>query len=186
MKNRIVIGLIGENGSGKDTVANYLQERYEALTMRFADPLKETLSIYFERFSREDQQWLALEFRKRFGNDILSRALRKKIDDNEGLIVVNGLRFWEDYHFIKSFTNSYNIYITADQKIRWERSTKRGEKTDDAADFARFQELEKVETEVNIPDIGAKADYRIINEKDLNYLLSETDKVIEEILARHK
>jgi hypothetical protein len=46
--------------------------------------------------------------------------------------------------------------------------------------------LEKVETEVNIPDIGAKADYRIINEKDLNYLLSETDKVIEEILARHK
>jgi dephospho-CoA kinase len=186
MKKRIVIGLIGENGSGKDTVANYLQERYEALTMRFADPLKETLNIYFERFSREDQQWLALEFRKRFGNDILSRALRKKIDDNEGLIVVNGLRFWEDYHFIKSFTNSYNIYITADQKIRWERSTKRGEKTDDAANLARFQELEKVETEINIPDIGAKADYKILNEQNLEFLLKETDRVLAEIIEKNK
>lgn len=186
MKKRIVIGLIGENGSGKDTVANYLEEKYNVTLMRFADPLKETLSIYFEKFSRADQQWLALEFRKRFGNDILSRALRKKIDDHEGLIAVNGLRFWEDYHFVKSFANSYNIYVTGDQKIRWKRSTKRNEKTDDKSSFEKFQELEKVETEINIPDIGAKADFKIVNEKDLKYLLSETDLIMKEILSKQQ
>ncbi|MFA5994790.1 MAG: hypothetical protein WC823_07595, partial [Parcubacteria group bacterium] len=98
--NKIVIGLLGESGSGKDTVAHYLQEKYGAKLMRFADPIKETLNIYFERSSREDQQWLALEFRKRFGADILSRALAKKIADTDGIIVINGIRFWEDYDFV--------------------------------------------------------------------------------------
>jgi len=183
---RIVIGLVGENGSGKDTVADYLRKNHKALSLRFADPLKETLSIYFEKFSRQDQQWLALEFRKRFGNDILSRALRKRIDESTGLIAVNGLRFWEDYHFVKSFAGSYVIYVTADQKIRHQRSSKRMEKTDDAVSLEKFQELEKVETEINIPAIGAKADFKIVNEQDLNYLLSETDRIIAEIRKKEK
>ncbi|MDD3498684.1 MAG: hypothetical protein PHH24_04270, partial [Candidatus Moranbacteria bacterium] len=98
-KKRIVIGLVGATGSGKDTVADYLKEKYKVQRMRFADPLKETLSIYFDKFSKEDQMWLALQFRNRFGDDILSRALRKRIDNGEGIIMVNGIRFWEDFHF---------------------------------------------------------------------------------------
>lgn len=182
MGNKIVVGLVGESGSGKDTVAKYLAEKYGAKLMRFADPIKETLSIYFEQSSREDQQWLALEFRKRFGNDILSRALRKKIDGGEGLIVINGLRFWEDYDFVKSFEPGYVIYSTADQKLRWERTAGRGEKADDNITFEKFQELERVETEVHIPEIGAKADFKIVNEKDLEFLLKSADEIMTKIL----
>lgn len=178
---RIIIGLVGESGSGKDTVAKYLAEKYGAKLMRFADPIKETLNIYFEQSSREDQQWLALEFRKRFGNDILSRALRKKIDGGEGLVVINGLRFWEDYDFVKSFAPGYVIYSTADQKLRWERTAGRGEKADDNITFGKFQELERVETEVHIPEIGAKADFKIVNEKDLEFLLKSVDEIMAKI-----
>jgi dephospho-CoA kinase len=178
---KIVIGLLGESGSGKDTVAKYLQDKYGAKLMRFADPIKETLNIYFEKSSREDQQWLALEFRKRFGSDILSRALRKKIENTEGLIVINGIRFWEDYDFVESFHPGKTIYVTADQRLRWERSAKRGEKSDDNITFEKFQEMEKVETEVHIPEIGAKADFTIRNEKDLAYLLQSVDEVMEKI-----
>jgi dephospho-CoA kinase len=180
-KRKIIIGLVGESGSGKDTVAKYLHEKYDAKLMRFADPIKETLNIYFEQSSREDQQWLALEFRKRFGNDILSRAIRKKIDNADGLAVVNGLRFWEDYDFIKSFNPGYVIYTTASQKSRWERTAQRGEKADDNVTLERFQEMERVETEVHIPEIGGKADFKILNEKNLEYLLSEVDKIMEQI-----
>jgi dephospho-CoA kinase len=181
-KKKIVVGLLGESGSGKDTVAKYLQEKYGAKLMRFADPIKETLHIYFEKISREDQQWLALEFRKRFGADILSRALAKKIENTDGLIVINGIRFWEDYQFVESFTEGKTLYITADQKLRWERVTSRHEKSDDSVSLEQFQEMEKVETEVHISEIGAKADFMIRNEKDLNFLLSETDKVIEQMM----
>ena len=177
-----MIGLLGESGSGKDTVAKYLKEKYGANLMRFADPIKETLHIYFEQSSREDQQWLALEFRKRFGNDILSRAIRKKIDNTDGLVAVNGLRFWEDYDFVKGFGPGYVLYITADQKLRWERTAGRGEKADDDITFEKFQEMERVETEIHIPEIGAKADFKIVNEKDPESLLRSVDEIMAKIL----
>jgi len=172
---------VGATGSGKDTVANYLKEKYKAQLMRFADPLKETLSIYFDKFSKEDQQWLAVQFRNRFGDDILSRALRKRIDNGNGILLVNGIRFWEDFHFIKSYTDSYIIFVDVPQKLRWERVRNRGEKTDDEMSFEKFQETEQVETEKYVPEIGQKADFIIKNDKDLNYLLSEVDRVVGEI-----
>lgn len=182
MEKKIVIGLLGESGSGKDTVANYLQEKYKAKLLRFADPIKETLSIFFDKSSREDQQWLYIEFKKRFGGDVLCKALRKKVEEAEGLVVVNGLRMPEDVPFIKSFPNSFILYVTVDQKMRWERITKRGEKSDDHIDFAKFQEQEKVETEVHIPEIGKRADFIIRNEKDLTYLQEEVDEMMNNIM----
>lgn len=181
-KRKLIIGLVGETGSGKDTIANYLAEKYGVELMRFADPLKDTLKIYFDQFSKDDQQWLAMAFRNRFGNDILGRALKHKVEKANGLISINGLRMPEDYNFVKSFSPSFIIYITADQKLRWERTTNRGEKTDDNMNFSYFQELEKAETERHIPEIGAKADFTIRNEKDLAHMLGEVDKVMKEIM----
>lgn len=179
--NRIIIGLVGETGSGKDTVANYLQEKYGVKLMRFADPIKEVLGILFEKFSKEDQQWLYIKLKERFGGAVLCNALRKNVENATGIVMLNGMRMLEDYDFVKSFENSYILYITADQKLRWQRVFNRGEKTDDQATFEKFQEIEKAETEVHIPEIGAKADFTIRNEKDLEYLLKEVDAVMEKI-----
>ncbi|MFW5884673.1 MAG: AAA family ATPase [Patescibacteria group bacterium] len=179
---KIVIGLTGEAGSGKDTVGKYLEEEYGATQVRFADPIKETLSIYFDKLSREDQSWLFGVFQERFGADILSRAIRKRIEeDSNEMIVVNGLRMPPDYDFIRSFENSYVLYVTADQKTRWQRSTGRGEKSDDGASFEDFKESEKKETEVHIPEIGAKSDYKIENNEDLETLLQKVDDFLQEI-----
>jgi len=183
MENKkIIIGLVGESGSGKDTAAKYLSEKYGVKIMRFADPLKEILHIFFDKISREDQQWLALELRRRFGNNIFPKALKRRIENESGVVVVNGIRFKEDYEFIKNFECGHIIYVTADQKLRWERSTNRGEKSDDNISLKKFQEMEKVETEVHIPEIGAKADFTIRNEKDLEFLLRSVDEIMAKIL----
>lgn len=178
---KIIIGLVGETGSGKDTVADHLAEKYGAKLMRFADPIKDVLKIFFEQSSKQDQQWLYLQLRERFGSDVLGKALRRKVENAEGLIVINGLRMPVDYPFVKSFGNSYVLYVTADQKLRWERVHNRGEKSDDMVDFEKFQEIERAETEVHIPEIGAKADFMIHNEKDLDFLLQSVDEVMEKI-----
>ena len=91
MAQKIIIGLLGETGSGKDTVAKYLKEKYGAKLMRFADPIKDTLSIYFDKLSKEDQAWLYLVFKNRFGDDILSKAMAKRVDDVSGQFVVINL-----------------------------------------------------------------------------------------------
>ena len=178
---KIIIGLVGESGSGKDTVAKYLSEKYGAKLMRFADPIKETLKIYFEQSSREDQQWMYMALKERFGSDVLGRAIRKRVENADGIIVINGLRMPDDYDFMRSFENNHILYVTADQKLRWERTAGRGEKADDDVTFEKFQEMERVETEVHIPEIGAKADFKITNEKDLEFLLKSVDEIVAKI-----
>jgi len=180
--SKIVIGLVGEVGSGKDTVGKYLEEKYGAKQVRFADPIKDTLSIYFDKLSRADQHWLFTAFQERFGDDILSKAIRKKIEDEESqIVVVNGLRMPPDLDFIRSFENNKVLYITASTKTRWERASKRDEKSDDSTSFENFEKIDLKSTEVNVPKIGAQADFTIENEKDLDYLLSETDKFMESL-----
>ena len=176
---KIIIGLVGESGSGKDTVADYLRDKHGAILMRFADPLRETLSLYVEDFSREDLQWFSFALRNRFGNKVLSEALRKKISPiREGIVFINGMRVLEDYDFVKSFPNSYVVYVTLDQKLRWQRIYNRKEKSDDKVSFEKFQEMEKAEIEVNIPKIGEKADFRVENTGTKEELFAKVDEII--------
>ena len=180
---KIIIGLVGESGSGKDTVADYLKERYSAKLFRFSDPLRDALELYLDSISREEMSWLALVFRKRFGNDILSRGLRKKIEkyNNGEIIAVNGIRYFEDYDFMKSLPDSYVLYVTLDSRSRWERIYSRGEKTDDAVSFEKFQELERAGTEVNVPKIGKKADFRLENTGTKEELFAKADEIIKKL-----
>jgi dephospho-CoA kinase len=179
---KIIIGLVGESGSGKDTVADYLKERHGAILMRFADPLRETLSLYIDNISREDLQWFSFALRSRFGNKILSKALRKKIEPiKEGIVFINGMRVLEDFDFVKSFPNSFVVYVTLDQKSRWQRIYNRKEKSDDKVSFEKFQEMERAEIEVNIPKIGEKADFRLENMGSKEELFAKVDEVIDKL-----
>lgn len=183
-QDRIVIGLVGEGGAGKDTAAMYLKVRYDAIQMRFADPIKEVLHRYFGRSSKDDQIWLALAFMQRFGQDILVQLLRPRVEAEKGLIVVNGVRFSHDETFVRSFPKNVLIYITAPGQLRWERTQKRHEKTDDQRSLQHFEEMEHQETEINIADIGQRADYRIENTGTLEDLNAALDKIMADIRTR--
>lgn len=179
---KVIIGLVGETGSGKDTVADYLEKQYGANLMRFSDPIKDTLSIYFDQLSKEDQAWLYSVFKDRFGANILSRAMRRRIEEENGLIIINGVRMPSDYEFIRGLGSDAKVlYITASEEIRWKRVTTRGEKSDDHLPLEHFRILDQKETEVHVPEIGAKADKIIRNEQDLKYLMNETDKFMQEL-----
>lgn len=183
MDNKIIIGLVGETGSGKDTVEQHLQEKYGAEPLRFSKPLKEGLGLFFDQPSKEDQAWFFAALRDHFGDDILHLGVRRFIEQNEGLMCVNGLRMMQDMEFIRSFENSYIFYVTADQKVRWERTLKRGEKSDDDQPFEEFQKFEaETETEKAIPLIGKQADYTIDNGGTLEELLQATDTAMKEIV----
>jgi dephospho-CoA kinase len=184
-KKKIIIGLVGEMGSGKDTSANYLAGKYEARLFRFQDPLREAMEIFFGKgqVARAQMIWLSNSIREKYGNGTITEALRRRIGNiSEGVIVFNGMRIEEDFEFVKSFPDSYVVYITLDSKTRWKRVYERGEKSDDAISYEKFLEMEKAETEVQIPALGKKADFRLVNEgaKD------ELGKKMEEIMGQIK
>ncbi len=180
---KIIIGLVGETGSGKDTVANHIGKRYGVPLLRFADPLKKTLSTLVEHPSKEDHAWLYGALKERFGEDVLHNALRRQIiGATENVLCVNGLRMPKDEDFIRSFEADYIIYITADQHMRWERSVSRGEKADDDQTFEEFQKFEATaQTEKAVPQIGERADFTIVNDGTLNDLLTKVDVIMDKI-----
>jgi len=184
---KIIIGLVGETGSGKDTVAHYLKRRYDVQLLRFSLPLKKTLNLFFNKSSKKDQAWLYSTFKKRFGEDVLHQGVRRYVEQHDGLMCVNGMRMMKDFDFIKSFENSYIIYVTADQELRWKRVTTRGEKSDDRQSLDDFKEFEaNTATEKGIPEIGAQADFTIKNDGTMDDLLWQVDDAMKEILAKKK
>jgi dephospho-CoA kinase len=181
---KTILGLVGETGSGKDTFCQYFKKFFKepVFCFRFSDPLSEALRIFFDEIKKENQQWLGQVLRQRFGNDILAKAISKKIKNlKKGGIILNGVRYWEEYKMIKNLGGKI-IYITAGPKLRWQRLKKRGEKKDDFSSFKKFLEKERAKTEILIPKIGEKADFKIDN----NSSRQAFNKKIREIMKKLK
>ncbi len=185
-EEKIVIGLVGETGSGKDTVANHLKKRHRVNLFRFSYPLKQALGLFFDHPAKDDQAWLFDQFQKRFGEDILHRGLRRRIERaDDKIICINGVRMPQDEALVRSYPNSVVIYVTAERELRWQRSFSRGEKSDDKQTLEAFTAFEEgTETERAVPEIGARADYKIENTEGLDQLLAKVDDVMEQVIAK--
>lgn len=177
-----IIGIVGETGSGKDSFCHYLENNFKnVFIFTFSQPLTEALKVFFSQIKKEDQQWLAVCLRKRFGNNILGEAIKKKIKDvKEGIIVLNGLRVFEEAEMIKSLGGKI-IYLTAESKKRWRRVKSRNEKEDDNSTYQKFLQLEKAEPERLISRIGQKADLKIENNGSRQSFYREIKKIIDKI-----
>lgn len=164
----IVLGLVGEKGSGKQTFADYLKKMAKGKKiahMRFSDILKETLELWSLELTRSNYQQVSIAFNNTFGAGTLSNALYQRVMKQPAdIVILDGVRWLSDEKLINSFPEKRLIYITAKAKTRWERVTKRGEKAGEAdASLEQFMAEEKVKTETLIPKIGKRADIRIDN-----------------------
>jgi thymidylate synthase ThyX/predicted NUDIX family phosphoesterase/thymidylate kinase len=174
LSTKKIIGVVGEIGSGKDTFCQYVKENYKNVYfLRFSDALTETLKIFFDSIKREDQQWLSSQLREKFGGDVLVNALIKKVNNiKDGIIILNGVRRPSDFTALQELGGKI-VYITADEKKRWERVVIRKEKADDDVPFERFLELCNAEAEQQIPLIGKDADFKIDNNGSKDQLFSQ-------------
>ncbi len=178
---KAIIGLVGENGSGKDTFTTFFKATAAPLTvkkLRFSDVLVDTLKMWDISLSRSNLQNLAIIIDNEYGKGTLTHATEKRIkEDASDLIVLEGIRWHTDVPMLKKFKNSYLIYVTADPKVRFGRLKERGEKAGEAElTYDRFSREEKAGTETDIPEIGSRADFKIEN----NGTLDEFREKVEE------
>ncbi|MBU2025799.1 MAG: AAA family ATPase [Patescibacteria group bacterium] len=181
MRKKVFIGLSGEPGSGKDTVAKIIKEEFGAKVLTSSYLLKRSLSIFLDEFSRKDMIWYVKELTKQFGEDIISKAMIKSMKRfKREMVVFNGVRLPSDCEYLKK-EKARLIYITADPRLRWKRIRIRNEKTDDNASWEKFMQMHYEKTEISVPKIGEKADYVIENNGTREDLKNKVVEVIEKI-----
>ena len=113
-------------------------------------------------------------------NILANTVKRRALADPNSITGLDGVRWREDETMVRSFPSdvlSILIYTTADADIRYKRLKKRKEKTgEDELNREQFDREEKTHTEIFIPQIGSRADWRIDNNGTEAEL---TDKVDE-------
>lgn len=177
----LVIGLVGEKGSGKQTFVNFFKQIASALPrndkgealnisqVRFSDILAQTLLIWDIPTTRANLQKLSITMNETFGEKTLAHAAEFNIaTDSADIIILDGVRRNSEAQIVKKQSNSILIYITADQKLRFQRLKNRSEKVGETGlSYEQFMIEEKVKTETEIPKLGKKADIKIENNGSL-------------------
>lgn len=187
-KKRIVIGLIGEKGGGKGTVSDYLIEKYGAVHYGTSKILRRTLEDLHLPVTRDNLVKLALVLKEGYGPSVIIDSLITDMEKNgSNIIIADGIRMHGDVDpFRKKYgENFYLVYVTADIRIRYERTKARKEKDgEDKTTFEQFLEEEAKLTEISIHEIGKQADFTLNNNGDPENLSKQIEGMMTKILEK--
>lgn len=172
---KAIIGLIGENGSGKETFSNILEGLIPDVSInriRTGDILRDILDLLFLPKTRANLQLLAKILRDEISPDSLARAAFHRIQKSTAdLIILDGMRWPPEVEILRELPNNFLVYITADPEIRFERLKKRKEKTGEGEmSYEQFLHEEQAPAEQLIKTLAKNADIKIINNGDIEEL----------------
>ena len=168
------IGLTGKARSGKDTVANYLVERYQFQRVAFGDALKRYVSEIFPDLSNENKPRALLQ---RFGQSIrefdedvwIKHALNKA---NGPKVVISDVRQPNEYRRLKEL-GYVIIRVESNTRNRFDRMMALGDV---------FNENDmKDDTETALDDYDV--DFTLYNDGDLTVLTEQIDEVLSDIYS---
>lgn len=187
-KKRTVIGLIGEKGGGKGTVSDYLIKNYGAVHYGTSKILRRTLEDLHLPVTRDNLVKLALVLKEGYGPSVIIDSLITDMEENSSdIIIADGIRMHGDVEpFRKKYgKNFYLVYVTADIRIRYERTRARKEKDgEDKTTFEEFLAEEAKLTEISIHEIGKQADFTLNNNGDPGNLSEQIKEMMTKILLK--
>ena len=176
MKN--IICIIGYIASGKDTLANYISSKYGFNHIEISSILK---SICLKKGIEPTRQNLIQQSNKlseEYHDGYLAQWIIENFTNSH--IVITGLRQIGQLEYLNN--NSKNTIITIEslQELRFERANKRV-KVNESKTLEDFNQSELDEHSgkgtQNLPSCLKLSDYSIYNNKDLNNLYSQMDKI---------
>jgi dephospho-CoA kinase len=118
-ETKIVIGLVGEMGSGKGTSAAYLKERHGASSVRFSNMLRDILGRLYLPDIRENLQTLSAVLRRTFGEDVMARVVAEDARRaGTALVVADGVRRPDDLVYLKKAGAFFLVALEVEARTR--------------------------------------------------------------------
>jgi len=181
-KPRVVIGIAGMPGAGKDTVKEIIC-RYGFPVIVMGDEVRAEAARRNLEPTPENLGRLMLQLRAEKGPDAVAKMCMKKISGLDvDVIVINGLRSPQEVEFFKKEFPSFKVMaIHASPSTRFKRLLRRG-RSDDPKNWEAFSVRDRRELGVGLGEVIALADYMIINEGTIEELEKEVNRVIERVV----
>ncbi len=185
--NKIILGFVGLPASGKGTVAEYYKKKYGASTYRFSTMLFDLVQRIHLETNRDNLIKMSEAIRSTFGEDTMAKVMAKDAEnDKNNLIVIEGIRRMADIEYLSRLPNFILIEIFAEPHTRYERVTKRSEKTDDKTKtFEQFMEDHKRSTEMSIPEVASHATEQIDNNGTIENLEKNLDSLLNKYESKN-
>lgn len=181
---KLILGIAGEMGCGKGTIAKYAIGKYGSGSLRFSTILRDVLDRLYLEQSRENLQKLSTVLRQNFGEDLFSGAMMHDAENSgQDLVIIDGVRRMTDIVHLRELPHFKLIYVDADIRARYERIVGRGENVNETQKtFEQFQEDHKDESELQILGLKDYADYVVDNNSTFEQLYVQVDEIVKENL----
>ncbi len=186
----MIIGITGTNGSGKDTVGDFLREmgfNFFSCSQIIRDEAAErNIAI-----NRENMIALGNELRETYGPGILARMIFQKIKDNGlEMAVVGSVRHPAEVEELKQDKDFILIAVDAPLAMRYKIISQRDGATDEVniEEFQRHElmELNGRDVQQQLLKVMAMSDYKIINDSSREDLHRKVKSIIDSLQAQKK
>lgn len=182
MKKKI-IALTGPIASGKDVTKKYLEEKYNAKSVKFSQILRDVLNRLNISLERDNLQLLSTVLRQNFGEDLLAKNIAedaKKIDSE--IVILDGVRRLADIEHAEKLDGFVLVKIDANPEIRYKRAVLRNENVgDDKKSFEQFLKDHETEADRDVPVVMSKATHSLNNNGSIEDLYNQIDELLKNI-----
>jgi dephospho-CoA kinase len=141
----MIVGLVGQNCSGKDTAADYFVSKKGFERYSLSDYLREELEKEGKPVTRENLGELGNKLRKEFGNGVLGEKALLHFKEGRNYVVVS-IRHPEEAKALMKRKDFVLVKLEAPAQARFERMKARN-REEDPKTFGEFLQLEKIENE---------------------------------------
>lgn len=177
-----IIGVIGQNGSGKDEVLKHLRAKYGVPFVSTGDMVREIAAREGKEPTRENLQEISRRYFHQFGQGCFVKLAAEKIRQNGWAIGgITGIRSLDDVKVLTGICGKdfilINVYMS-DPELRYKRMLQRGEGRDPHS-YEQFLRQDTAEEELfHIQSAAQYADYSINNNGTLEDLHCEIDRLV--------
>lgn len=178
-----IIGVVGQNGSGKDEVLKYLKARHGVPFLATGDIVREIAAKQGIEPTRSNLGELSDSYFRKYGKGhFIKMAVDRIFQNGWKTAGISGIRSPEDVAILRNILGRDFVLIAvtvADAQVRYRRMLKRGEDRDRNTIEQFRQQDEAEENLFHITDAMMQADYTISNDGTLEALHAAIDTLVD-------
>lgn len=177
----LIIGLTGENCSGKGISAEYLKKK-GFYYLSLSDFIREDLAEENAEITRESMIAKGNDLRARFGPSILAQRAVQRMEKDRNYII-DSIRNPGEVKELKKIRNFVLVHVHASPELRFERMKERKRESDPQT-FEAFQKIEEAEMKKEGQNLGETiklADRKLENSSEPEGLHEKWDSLLSQL-----